>query len=57
MAYGYPVLLNNRSSFPEVAGKSALYFNSDGDTSELPELMQQFMQWSEEERNAWIKKG
>lgn len=57
MAYGCPLLLNNRSCFPEVAGDAALYFNSDGDVSELPELMRQVLSWDDETRTAVIEKG
>lgn len=57
MAYGCPLLLNNRSCFPEVAGDAAMYFNSDGETSELPELMFHVLSMSPEERNTWINKG
>ena len=57
MAYGCPLLLNNRSCFPEVAGDAALYFNSDGDISELPDLLQQVLAWDSEKRKAVIEKG
>ncbi len=57
MAYGCPLLLNNRSCFPEVAGDAALYFNSDGGASELPGLLQEVMGWDSEKRKDVIKKG
>ena len=56
-AYGCPLLLNRRSCFPEVAGDAALYFESDGGESDLPELMRQVMDWTQEERTTWIAKG
>lgn len=56
-AYGCPLLLNNRSCFPEIAGDAALYFISDGDTSELPYLMEQVLNWTPDERQAQIEKG
>lgn len=56
-AYGCPLLLNHRSCFPEVAGDAALYFQSDGGVSDLPELMKQVVAWDQQEREMWIARG
>lgn len=56
-AYGCPLLLNNRSCFPEIAGDAAVYFNSDGGRSELPEKMREVLGWTPEERRSVIGRG
>ena len=56
-AYGCPLLLNNRSCFPEVAGDAALYFESDGGFSDLPEKMRQVLEWTPAERTAAVDRG
>lgn len=56
-AYGCPLLLNRQSCFPEVAGDAALYFESDGGESALPELMKLVMAWTQDERRDWVAKG
>lgn len=55
--YGCPVLLNNKSCFPEIAGNAALYFNSDGKESDLCNTLETFSSYSSKEREALIDKG
>lgn len=45
-AAGCPVLLNNKSCFPEVAGNAALYFNLDKNSSNFYECISSFMSYS-----------
>ena len=44
-----PVLLNNRSCFPEIAQDAAIYFNLDGNESDLTAVMNRFLEMSNEE--------
>ncbi len=39
-AFGCPVLLNNKSCFPEIAGDAAIYFNSQPGSSDLLERLE-----------------
>lgn len=56
-AHGCPVLLNNKSCFPEIAGNAALYFESDGTHSNLHELLERFIKYTQEERTILINAG
>ncbi|MCD7714052.1 MAG: glycosyltransferase family 4 protein [Prevotella sp.] len=49
-SYGCPVLLNNKSCFPEVAGNAALYFDSDEKHSDIDVAIETAWNWSDEER-------
>lgn len=52
-----PVLLNNTSCFPEVAGDSALYFNlNDSPNSDLVDKLETIYNWSDKERYEHIAK-
>ena len=53
-----PVLLNNKSCFPEIGGNAALYFESNSDgCSNLPEIMEEIYSLKAEERRKLIEKG
>ena len=56
-AYGCPVLLNNKSCFPEIAGDAAVYFLLDEQGSDLVEKMKMAFSWSNEERESIIQSG
>lgn len=56
-SYGCPVLLNNKSCFPEIAHDAAIYFNSDKSASNLPDTMLNVINWSSNEREYYIQKG
>lgn len=51
-----PVLLNNASCFPEVAGDAAIYFNGFGPSSDFPAKLQYVLNLTLEERNALIER-
>ena len=56
-AYGCPVLLNNKSCFPEIAGDAGVYFLSDDQGSDLAEKLKTASSWSDEERAGIIQLG
>lgn len=56
-AYGCPVILNNKSCFPEIAGDAAIYFDSNGCDSNLAEILMSFYAMSDSERQTLIQKG
>lgn len=56
-AYGCPVLLNNRSCFPEIAAEAGLYFDSEPGKSNLLETMNYIYSVSAIERQQIIEKG
>lgn len=56
-AYGCPTLLNNKSSFPEIAGDAAIYFDSVAGRSDMPLAMKKLMTLTKDDRNALIQKG
>lgn len=56
-AYGCPVLLNNRSCFPEIAAEAGLYFDSEPGKSNLIEVMEYVYSVSATERQQIISKG
>ena len=51
-----PVILNNKSCFPEIAKDAAVYFNLDENSSDLEEVMEQFLAMSQEDRQYLIEK-
>lgn len=53
---GCPVLLNNKSCFPEIAQEAAIYFHLDDKGSNLADVMEQFLNMPIEERDNLIKK-
>ena len=54
---GCPVLLNNASCFPEVAGDAALYFEMNESRNDFVEVLECFLDMSDDERNNLIQKG
>lgn len=46
-----PVLLNNKSCFPEIARDAAIYFDLDNDHSDLADVMESFLSMSDLDRN------
>ena len=56
-AYGCPVLLNNKSCFPEIASDAGIYFESEPGKSNLPEVLDKIYSLSIEERNIIIERG
>lgn len=53
---GCPVLLNCKSCFPEIAREAAIYFNLDGDQSDLKDVMEKFLKISEVDKARLIQK-
>lgn len=53
---GCPVLLNNKSCFPEIAQDAAIYFNLDSNGSNLTEVMNSFLQMGESEREELLNR-
>lgn len=51
-----PVMLNNSSCFPEIAGDAALYFNMDSEGSNLADRLEQLFSMTSEERNLFLSK-
>ena len=49
-----PVLLNNASCFPEIAGDAAIYFNMDSKNSNLTEQIECLLSMSAEERRTLL---
>ena len=56
-AYGCPVLLNNKSCFPEIASNSAIYFDSDNTYSNITDVMIDAINWSKDKRQNIINLG
>ena len=56
-AYGCPVLLNNKSCFPEIAGDAAIYFESDEKKSNLNQALADITHLTKNERQTLIQKG
>lgn len=56
-AYGCPVLLNNKSCFPEIAGDAAIYFDSDSNNSNIYETLETFYHLSDSEIEELRNKG
>ena len=55
-ACGCPVLLNSRSCFPEIAQDAAIYFESDGQNSNLADKFKLIYMMSKEERSKMIER-
>lgn len=51
-----PVLLNNASCFPEIAGDAAIYFEMSNEDSNLAEQLERLLAMSFEEREALLSK-
>lgn len=56
-AYGCPVMLNNASCFPEVAGDAAIYFDVDKGPADFYEKFLYLYGMSSVDRNELIEKG
>ena len=56
-AYGCPVLLNNKSCFPAIAGDAAIYFESDEKKSNLNQALADITHLTKNERQTLIQKG
>ena len=56
-AYGCPVLLNNKSCFPEIAADAAIYFDSVKGRSDLPAKLAEVYGLSTNERQHVIEQG
>lgn len=56
-ACGCPVLLNNKSCFPEIARDAALYFESDASNSTLVDCLIQIYKMNRNDREALVKNG
>lgn len=56
-AYGCPVLLNNKSCFPEIAAEAGIYFDSEPGRSNLPAAMEKTYSLSNDEKNKIIETG
>ena len=53
---GCPVLLNNASCFPEIAGDAAIYFDMNNVESNLSERLSYFYSMNDEEKSSLICK-
>lgn len=51
-----PVLLNNKSCFPEIAQDAAIFFNLDEQHSDLENVMEKFLKMSSEEKSTLVEK-
>lgn len=51
-----PVLLNNASCFPEIAGDAAIYFDTDSEKSNLAGQLEKLLSMSSEERSVLLTK-
>lgn len=51
-----PVLLNDASCFPEIAQDAAIYFHLDDNSSDLYDVMMNFLRMSTEERESLLRK-
>jgi glycosyltransferase involved in cell wall biosynthesis len=56
-AYGCPALLNEKSCFPEIAGKAGIFFNSVEGNSNLPKYLDYMYNINHLERSKLINKG
>lgn len=56
-AYGCPVMLNEASCFPEVAGEAAVYFRMDGKETDFYEKFQYLYTMSADDRKKLIERG
>lgn len=51
-----PVLLNSRSCFPEIAGNAAIYFDLNDNYSNLTDVMINFLEMDDDEREGLLKR-
>lgn len=51
-----PVLLNNKSCFPEIAGDAAMYFHLDKEEDNLGEEIERFLQMPPKDINVMVQK-
>ena len=51
-----PVLLNEASCFPEIAQKAAVYFHLDEQSSDLDQVMEDFLRITDRERETLLEK-
>ena len=51
-----PVLLNEASCFPEIAQKAAVYFHLDDQSSDLDQVMEDFLRITDRERETLLEK-
>lgn len=51
-----PVMLNNASCFPEIAGDAAVFFEMNNDASDFSEKFEELYSMSDEERSLLLKK-
>lgn len=56
-SYGCPVLLNNKSCFPEIAKEAAIYFDSCGGQSNLPDKLEEIYTLTSAQRDDRINLG
>lgn len=56
-AYGCPVILNHASCFPEIADDAAVYIHSSDNGSDTTEVLCQFYEMPDSERQALCQKG
>lgn len=56
-SYKCPIILNNASCFPEIAGEAAIYFNETNHYCNLGKQMIKTLNFTEEERQKQINKG
>ena len=56
-SHGCPVLINNKSCFPEIASHAALYFDSEYKKSNLYDIMELVFHMTANERNRLIQLG
>lgn len=54
---GCPVLLNNKSCFPEIASYAGIFFSSDAHSSNITEKLEEMYNLSNEKRKELINKG
>ena len=51
-----PVLLNEVSCFPEIAQEAAVYFHLNGQSSDLDQVMENFLRMTDRERNLLLER-
>ena len=51
-----PVLLNEASCFPEIAQEAAVYFHLNGQSSDLDQVMENFLRMTDRERNLLLER-
>lgn len=56
-SYGCPVLVNNKSCFPEIAGDAAIYFEADSEMSNMELAFEKIWNMSRVDRCSLINEG